>query len=335
MHDPSAMQDFLDQVGHGLQKSLANPARLHGWRVQAMFEAMVVGLGSVQLIKTEDTGDCYFDDATAQIKLPDYRIVRADGERLLVEVKNVPPGQEGKPQRISAVDIEGMQRYAELTGARLVLAHYWAAARMWSLADSTVLSREKEAMTLSLETAMKANELVALGDAWIATRPPLVLSVLADMNKPRAVRDKTPRAQEVAFTIGRVELLCTGRALTDEVEQRIALFLIQFGSWEMHEELRYSDDGRPARVDIVLEPTVPPESHAITQDFHMIGQLSSMYSTLFTLATMTEQGDVTNLSHEPDPGMLADLIPQDYWRQSDRALPLWRFDMSPSIGPAS
>jgi hypothetical protein len=75
-----------------------------------MFEAMVVGLGSVQLIKTEDAGDCYFDDATAQVKLPDYRIVRADEERLLVEVKNVPPGQESKPQRINASDLEGMQR---------------------------------------------------------------------------------------------------------------------------------------------------------------------------------------------------------------------------------
>jgi hypothetical protein len=61
---------------------------------------------------------------------------------------------------------------------------------MWSLADASVPSRDKEAMTLPLETAMKANELKALGDAWIATRPPLVLSVLADMNKPRTVRDQ-------------------------------------------------------------------------------------------------------------------------------------------------
>jgi len=335
IRDPASMQNFLNQVRQGLQESLANPARLHGWRVQAMFEAMIVGLGSVRLITTEDTGDCYFDDAAGQIKLPDYRLVRADGERLLVEVKNVPPGQQLKPQRVNARELEGMQRYSELTGARLVLAHYWAVPGMWSVVDSSVLSRDGERLMLPLTTAMKANELEALGDAWIGTRPPLVLSLIADPSKPRAVRDKTEEEQEVAFTVGAVELSCAGRVLTDEVEKRIAWFLMWFGGWEGHKELRCSDDGKPERLDFVVEPSVPPEAPEAMQEVQMVGQLSSMYSALFTVATMTPEGEVTRLRHEPDPGMLADLIPSDYWSHPDRALPLWRFHVRPSIGPAS
>jgi hypothetical protein len=84
-------------------------------------------------------------------------------------------------------------------------------------------------------------------------------------------------------------------------------------------------------VEIVVEPEEPVPG----QDIEMIGYLSSMYSALFTAATMTKQGEVTRLRHEPEPGMLAELIPSDYWSQPDRALPLWRFHTKPSIGPAA
>jgi hypothetical protein len=62
----SRRQAVLEQIRHGWDKSLVDEARLHGWRVQSLFEAMIVGLGSVQLIKTEDAGDCYFDDGQGE-----------------------------------------------------------------------------------------------------------------------------------------------------------------------------------------------------------------------------------------------------------------------------
>ncbi len=66
-----------------------------------------------------------------------------------------------------------------------------------------------------------------------------------------------------------------------------------------------------------------------------IGHLSEMYSTYYNLMTLTETGEVQQLRHEPDPGVLADLIPSDYWSSPGRDLPIWQFIIHPSVGPAS
>jgi hypothetical protein len=39
---------------------------------------------------------------------------------------------------------------------------------------------------------------------------------------------------------------------------------------------------------------------------------------------------VTSLRRDPEPGVLIDLIPGDYWADPDRALPLWRLDVHPA-----
>ncbi len=52
-------QAAIDRLKAGMDESLANKARLHGWRVQNLFEAMIVCLGSIQLITTEDAGSFY------------------------------------------------------------------------------------------------------------------------------------------------------------------------------------------------------------------------------------------------------------------------------------
>jgi hypothetical protein len=80
--DPKA---FLSEVETALTESLANPSRLYGWHVQGLFEAVVVALGKVRLLKVEDSGRFYYDDTT-EVKLPDFRIVTSFGEQILVEV---------------------------------------------------------------------------------------------------------------------------------------------------------------------------------------------------------------------------------------------------------
>lgn len=92
------------------------------------------------------------------------------------------------------------------------------------------------------------------------------------------------------------------------------------------------------RINFQVTPPVPDEERAKAvgrQDFEIIGHLSEMYSTYYNLMTLTETGEVQQLRHEPDSGVLAGLIPSDYWSSPGRDLPIWRFVLSPSVGPAS
>src|SRR5919109_418284 len=328
--DARRKEAFLRTVEDGLAVSLASPSRLHGWRVQTMFAGVVLAIGGIRLLSFEDEGDYYFDDADGPAKAPDFRLVSTSGEHLLVEVKNVAPEETTKPQTIQRAEFDGALRYAEWTGASLAVAHYWSAMNLWTLVSADALERSGDAAILTIETAMPVSELGLLGDKWLATTPPLVLSLLADTTQPRAVHE-TPREQTASFTIGGVELSCAGRLIGDPTEREIATRLMFFGSWHPKQELRFDDSGEVEGLDYVFAPLEPaPES----QTFEMIGTLSSMYSAVYNLGTLSETGEVTALRSEPEPGALAELVPDDYWARSDRSLPLWRFDLKPNADVA-
>jgi hypothetical protein len=65
---------FVADLASGLTESLANPSRVHGFRVQSLFQAMIVALGGVRFIKEEDVGDFFFDDVGGPIRVPDFRL---------------------------------------------------------------------------------------------------------------------------------------------------------------------------------------------------------------------------------------------------------------------
>lgn len=73
----------------GLEESLANQRRLHGRWTQDLFQAVLVSLDDIRMIKDEDAGTFFFDQDQPELKLPDFRVVCGDDEHLLVEVKNV------------------------------------------------------------------------------------------------------------------------------------------------------------------------------------------------------------------------------------------------------
>lgn len=87
LYDPENRQSFLSQVDSGLTRALDSEATLHGIRVQSMFQGMVASLDYVQLLKEEDTGNCYYrvDD---EILIPDFRVITMKGESWLIETKN-------------------------------------------------------------------------------------------------------------------------------------------------------------------------------------------------------------------------------------------------------
>src|SRR5947207_1121168 len=87
----NSVEELTSRLAGGAHASLDNPSRLHGLRAEAMFRAVLVALGSFQLLVEEDEGQLYYDDAEGPVKLPDYRVVNADARQVLVEVKTVPP----------------------------------------------------------------------------------------------------------------------------------------------------------------------------------------------------------------------------------------------------
>jgi hypothetical protein len=258
-------------------------------------------------------------------------------QQVLIEVKNVDP-RTYKETLVNERDLKQKQQYADLTATRLLLAHYWSAANHWSVVDPQVLERRNGNLVLSFETAMKANELGLMGDSMIATRPPLTLSLIADPSKPQSARQISKTEEELRFAIGGVELSCGGQVLATAREQRIAWFLMLFGHWEVNQDLRSDSGGRLERINFQVTPPVPDEESAKAirrQGFAVIGHLSEMYSTYYNLMTLTETGEVQHLRHEPDPDVLAGLIPSDYWSSPGRDLPIWQFIIRPSVGPAS
>lgn len=331
LQDLQRQQAIVATLKRGMDESLSNKARLHGWRVQNLFEAVVVALGSTLLVKAEDTGNYYFDDSKGPIKPPDFRIVQQDGQQVLVEVKNVPPFH--LDWSIRDQDVQQARRYAELTSGRLLYGHYWSAANMWTLVDSEALERRDSRWALTISAAAKANQFSKLGDKVIGTRPPLRLSLLPDPAKPQKSLKVDDGRMELRFTIGSTELSCAGRVLTTRVERKIAWFLMMYGKWEMERSVELDEGDQIKRVDFTYSPEIPDEEterQLARQEFAIVDSLSSMYSTMFNAITLSDDGEVRRLHHEPIPGTLAALIPEDYWNRTPCDLPIWQLIVKPS-----
>jgi hypothetical protein len=332
---PERATAFVNGLRAGLDTSLMSPSRLHGWRVQAMFQMMLVALGRFELLKFEDSGECYFDEGEGTVKLPDFRLVTDSGEHLVIEVKNVAPKSEMKAGRISLGEFQGLTRYSEMTGARLTFAHYWSAFNLWTLVDSGALSKSAGKMTLTLTEALMANELVDLGDRLIGTTPPLTLTLVADTALERK-RVPTEDGHEAIFTVGEVQLSCGGQTIHDETERNIAWTLMAYGSWPAEWTARQDNDGRITHADLIARPPVAEaEEAALEQGFVSVGALSSLYSTMYNAATLGDDGEVLQLGQPVSPGLMANLVPTDYWEGGDRQLPLWVFAVQPATGPSS
>jgi hypothetical protein len=325
--------ETVTAISDALRVSLDNVSRLQGWQTQYAFEAVVVALGAVRLIKTEDSGLFYFDDGSGELQPPDFRIVLNEGTHLLVEVKNVAPTGTGLEAKVRAKDMASTQAYAQATGGRLLYALFWSRMGMWTLVDPSVFSLTGSQQRLSIQDAMKANEMHLLGDGMLATEPPLTFSAIMDRGKERVVEQLPDGEETRAFTIGGVELLSAGRVITDPDEQKLAWFLMLHGGWPQTEEPRFDDQGRLVRLDYISAPETPDEGAARQieeQGFAFFGTLSTLYTLRFLDATTTEEGDIRALREEPEPALLAQLVPDDYWGRPDHVLRIWRFRLYPA-----
>lgn len=323
--------ETVAEISDALRTSLNNVSRLQGWQAQYAFEASVVALGAIRLIKFEDSGLYYFDDAEGDLQPADFRIVLGEGTHLLVEVKNVAPTD--LETTVRAKDMAAAKGYAEATGGRLLYALFWSCIGIWSLVDPSVFRHEGNVKRLALTDAIKADEMYLLGDSMLASEPPLTFSVNMDRTKEQVVDRPGDGEETRKVTISGVELLSAGQIITDPTEQKLAWFLIMHGGWSHTEESQFDDDGRLARLNYVCAPDIPDEeaSREIEQQgFAIFGPLSALYTRRFLEATTTDEGDIRALRHEPDPALLARLVPDDYWDRQDHVLRLWRFNVRPA-----
>ena len=277
-----------------------------------------MSLDRVRFIKDEDSGRFFFKGQ--EIKQPDFRIVTEEGATLLVEVKNRAP----KPSAdfvISRKELEGLYRYCELSpGPELRIAIYWAAWNLWTLMDPKWLVKEGRQARVSLPEAMKRNEMVILGDMTLATEMPLALRLVADTSKPRRITDDG----SCAFTVGRVEMLVSGRVIERYDEQHIAYTAMMFGGWNDVRTLIDKDNTELNSITFEVRPEEPVHE----QGFQFHSQLSSWFSSYFGIATLNSVGDVQSLDTRYKPGGFGSLVEEPY---EGEVLNLWRFRVVPSL----
>lgn len=242
------------------------------------------------------------------------------------------PGME-KKVKVRADDMAAAQAYAGLTGGRLLYAHYWAGPNLWTLVDPSRFDEAGSQRRLTISSAMKGNEMALLGDAQLAGKWPLTISILFNPDQEQTTTEPEAQEGERLVEVTGFQLSNAGQTITDPVEMKLAWFLAQYAGW-MPEEVTHTDgDGRIVRLDYHLAPDGDEESLAAyaQQGFAFFGALSSAYTRRFLMATTTENGDITALRQEPSPALMTQLVPDDYWAPGrKRVLNLWRFRQQPS-----
>jgi hypothetical protein len=324
LQDPARLDEFLDRMKTGVSTAVQTASRLHGLRVEALFRAMLVALGGFTLLTDVNGGEPYFDDSDGPVKLPDFCLVDRDGQPLFIEVKSVSPRDPSKPHVISKTEMLGLRRYGELMEAPVAIAHYWTAWNYWTLVRLDELKPKGKKYAIEFQTAVRSNELSRFGDCMLGTVPPLTLRLQVEQagGQPAA-------SGRMNVRVTGVEILAAGVPLSDNHELDIAWFLMLFGAWPAEDPQMRMKDGVPHAIELSVSP-LPEELEMVErQGFGIVGMLSSMYSAMYNELTLMPEGGVRELRHEPDPGELRALIPDDYWDRKDRALSLWRLDIDP------
>jgi hypothetical protein len=306
---------FLDRISSSLTANRKNPIILHGRRVEEMFGYVAASLGRCAAIKREDKGELYVTDTS--ILIPDYRIITDQGDEFFVEVKNC--HRDTVPFIFKKSYIDKLKQYGALFKRELKVAFYWSRWNFWMLVSVDKIPFDGIRHSISMEEAMKLNEMAILGDRMIGTIPPLILKVHTDPYKPRIVGSDG----RVKFTIGSMELYCAAKRIEDRLEKNLALYFMLYGEWPSQEPTTLIEEGALITIDFISKPIEETPG----QGFEMIGWLSRMIARRYNDLTTSEKG-IDRFSPEADPGSLGVAIPVDY---KGKQLPLWIFNQRPNF----
>ena len=315
--DEARLDAVIARFREGVRTSLGNPARVYGWHTQVMFGQVVRALGAVVLLTEEDQGTTWARPSE-RIHPGDYRAVLADGRNLSIEVKNHPVSGVDRPFKMPKANLDGLVRYAALTGSEPRVAIYWSGPGLWFLVDPERFATQGSKATIDMRVAMAESEMADLGDMMIGTVPPLEFSF-----KVHEIGDRRPTgidSAETTIQIDATTMSAGGRELKGAAERRLAFYLMWNGKWRETEH-DDSEDGRLTHLRFRYEPEEWPQE----QGFAIVGFYSELFARSFWLQT-SDEGVVTKLTANLDPRRQGFVIPHDY--QSDE-LPLWRMRLQP------
>ncbi len=322
LSDPKTSESFMNRIRSSVDATIANEAFLYGQRTQALFEALVLSLGRVNMLKQEDCGELY--SADVGIKVPDIRLVFPDGKQLLIEVKNFHQATDPFEQfQLEQSYVDGLNRYSSLVNCNLLVATYWVKWNHWSLVPTSRFELKSGMTKLSYQNGMMFNEMAMLGDMMVGCKLPLAIYIETRKDKPRTVQSNG----EASFQIADMRILCAGQPVTSELERNIAWYLINYGNWEEQQPEPIISDGQ---LDGITFEWLPETYHEDPdkyeeQGFGVIGSLSGMFSNYYKQMTFKD-GRIGRLRIEVSPGSLGQMIPDDY---NGESLPLWRLVLQP------
>lgn len=315
LNDSAIRTAFGLHVEQAIDRALKDPILLQGQRAEAMFEALVVSLGEVQLVKPEDGGRVF---AVEKMQPPDFRVVLKDGTNWLVEVKNVYEHDAFRQRRrlLTRNYRKSLDRYAAATGGTLKLAVFWARWSMWTLVDPEKLAPGGGDLTLDMITALKVSELASLGDESLGIRAPLLLRLTMD---PERTSPVAPDGS-VQLTIGKAQIFSDGLELSDQSDQQIAWTVMQYGDWETGEQRAVVNGDRLIALEFESAPLEPSN-----QGFETAGFLSRMFARYYADQTM-KNGEVVRIAAPAQPEWFGALRQKG----GDERMPVWRFILEPN-----
>lgn len=326
-YSEQAIREFGDGMVRSLQDTANADHRIRGIRAEWVFQAVVAGIGKVELIKAEDCGEAFFtgDD----LKIPDFRIVLRDGSQILVEVKAQSLGDSfDKSLKLSDGYVQKVLRYTSLTRTELRFAIFWEEASRWTLnrleAFSPGIPGEKQ-WSISFPRAMATSEMASLGDCTIATRAPLRFRIYVDPDQSDRL---SPEGGVTQIVIAGIQLFSQDTAL-EGLAAQIAWRLIWYGNWvEVGQDMN-TDGDRIFYIEHLIGPPGWDERPPEPYDPVPIGTLSEMISLAYrrgaerTIHTRAE-GDVLT------PGYMGTFIPPNF-PALKLALPLYVFYFQPNF----
>lgn len=306
--DPASVDEFIERVRSSLHKSKQSKTTIFGKRVESLFAYVAGALGKCKMLKQEDAGDLFF--AGEEVLAPDYRLTMLDGSQVLVEVKNFHSPDLKKFSFTRDYYIK-LKNYSDLNNLDLLFAVYFSAWNLWTLLPIEAFDESARDFSIDLPSAMAKSEMLMLGDMTIGTTPDLELCLFADPNEASRI-DNEGNSQ---FITRAVKIYCAGKEVKNELEKRIAFYLMRFGDWVESRSEQVISNGRLMGIRFAYSPVDQSEPN-----FAIVGQLSAMVSKGFRELTVKD-GDVVALTLGIDPSAFSILIPEDYKGED---LPLWR-----------
>lgn len=323
-YTPDALQAFADETSRELASIVTQESRLTGIRGEAMFLAVVAGIGKVRLIKSEDEGDVYYQGEAVQS--PDFRIVLADGRGLLVEVKAIRMKSIHAKLKLSDTYVQQLRRYADLMKTDLRLAIFWDRMRTWTLNPLAAFeagSHGEKQWSIDFARAYGTSEMAIVGDRFIGTPAPLRFRVNVDPDKSDPL---PPSSGRMRVTIASVQLVSRDRPLSGRATA-IASKLLWHGNWVDAGQHVERDGNRMLWVDHLFAPTEDEEEWG--EGCAMIGSLSSIISNAY-LAGAASTIHTSSNSTVLDPGSMGQFIPDDFEKLD---LPLALIELRSNLEP--